>query len=89
MEKEKQLQENINERTEEFEIIRQAVLRKTQAEDTKRQMHSLVLNAFKQFSSIKLVNIPLEITNIFVLGLGFLLLHLQALELWLVLQEKM
>ena len=49
LEKEKQLQENINERAEEFEIIRQAVLRKTQAEDTKRQMHSLVLNAFKQF----------------------------------------
>ena len=71
MEKEKQLQENINERTEEFEIIRQAVLRKTQAEDTKRQMHSLVLNAFKQFSSIKLVNIPPEITNIFVLGFRF------------------
>ena len=31
LEKENQLQENINERTEEFEIIRQAVLRKTQA----------------------------------------------------------
>ena len=71
LEKEKQLQENINERTEEFEIIRQAVLRKTQAEDTKRQMHSLVLNAFKQFSSIKLVNIPPEITNIFVMGFRF------------------
>ena len=71
LEKEKQLQENINERTEEFEIIRQAVLRKTQAEDTKRQMHSLVLNAFKPFSSIKLVNIPPEITNIIVLGFRF------------------
>ena len=71
LEKEKQLQENINERTEEFEIIRQAVLRKRQAEDTKRQMHSLVLNAFKKFSSIKLVNIPPEITNIFVLGFRF------------------
>ena len=47
------------------------VLRKTQAEDTKRQMHSLVLNAFKQFSSIKLANIPPEITNIFVLGFRF------------------
>ena len=67
----KQLQENINERTEEFEIIRQVVIRKTQAEDTMRQMHSLVLNAFKHFSSIKLVNIPPEITNIFVLGFRF------------------
>jgi len=71
LEKERQLQENINGRIKEFEIIREAVRRKTQAEDIKKQMYSLVLNAFKQFSPLKLVDIPPEITNIFVLGFRF------------------
>ena len=68
LEKERQLQENINERIKEFEIVREAVLRKNHAENAKRQIHDLVSDAFKNYSPLKLVEIPSEITNILVLG---------------------